>query len=396
MLIKREIFGTFVQSVRFYSNSLKKEALLIQKTTYKTDEWTNINSRFEPFVGTNLHKLYNHPLRKTQEEVSAFFKNWFNEHVNVDLPIYKDLGSIEPNTSAKKMPNVFYVNKDLMLRHHTINQEIQILKSGKSNFLMVVDLYRRCQMDAKHFPAFHRINVIRTMDSSNVAQQPETAKHLIEEQQTALIEMAKHFLGTNVQYRWTDANFATTQPSWVFEIHHQDEWHRISGSGLIRNEMFTQSERLNTAGWEIGIGLDRLAMILYNIFDVRLLWNSSHSFLKQFEPKPISEKLQARLEAKAKAKAEHQNDPITDSFVNIVQRPTIPADKTSIKKSKYVMNISYIVPEDVDLQSFPIDDLCKCIQENTLNAAEKVTFVFFCYINFYSNLFCSIDISFDF
>lgn len=376
MLIKRRIIGAFFQSVRFYSDSVKKETLLIQKTTYKTDEWTNINSRFEPFVGMNLYKKHNHPLRKTQEEVSEFFTKWFKENVDHDLdfPIYKNLSPIETNTSAEKLPDVFYVNKELMLRTHSTNREIQILKSGINNFLMVIDLYRRCQMDSKHFPVFHRINVIRTTDKGDIAQ-AETAKRLKEEQQAGLIEMAKHFLGSNVQYRWTDANLATTQPSWMFEIHHQNEWHRISGGGFIRNDIFEQSGRLNTTGWEIAISLERLTMILYNIFDVRLLWNSSHTFLKQFETKPISETLQAKFQAKANL--EQQNDTSTNSFVNTMQRPTIPADKTfkTKSKSKLEMNISYIVPKDVDLESFPTDDLCKFIQQYSQNAAEKVTFV---------------------
>ncbi|XP_055318112.1 probable phenylalanine--tRNA ligase, mitochondrial [Sitodiplosis mosellana] len=370
MLIKRKIIEKLVNRVRFCSSSVK-ESLIIQKTTYRTDNWTNINQRLEPFIGANLYKKYNHPLRLTQEEVVTFFKKWFNKNVDdsLDLPVYKNIGPIEANESPDKLPNAFYVNRDLILRTHTINQELKCLKMGVDNFVMILDLHRRCQMNWSHFPIFHRLNVIRSENCGNLLQRTETqpaemGKYLKEEQQAALVELIRHLLGTDVKYRWTDANLATTQPSWMFEIWHRDEWHRISGGGLIRNEIFEKSERPNIAGWEVGIGLDRLAMILYNIFDIRLLWNADHRFLNQFQPQQISEKLHAKL-AKSTEK---------DALKNVLQRPLMKEEDNVIKNknTKCEMHISYILPQSVDLESFPMDELCKFILQNTENAAKTV------------------------
>lgn len=373
MLIKRETIGKLAHCVRYYSSSVK-ESLLIQKTTYRTDDWTNINSRLEPFIGVNLYKMNNHPLRITHEEVVTFFKKWFNKNVdeNIELPVYKNVGSVESNDSPEKLSNAFYVNRDLVLRTHTMNQEVKYLKSGIENFVMVVDLHRRCQMDRSHFPIFHRLNVIRSANCESLFRQWKTqpdgiGQHLKEEQQAALIEMTRHLLGTDVKYRWTDANLATTNPSWMFEIWHRDEWHRISGGGIIRDEIFEKSERPNSAGWEISIGLDRLAMVLYNIFDIRLLWNSSRQFLNQFEPQNISPKLQTKL----------ANSTDKNALENALQRPTMQLKDNVVKKksNKCEMHISYTLPQNVDLETFPMDELCQFIRKNTENAA-KTVFIF--------------------
>lgn len=365
MLNRKSITNKFLQCFRSYSVSakLRKDKLLIQQTTYDTDDWTNISARFEPFVGADLFKKWNHPLRLAQEEIVSLLKKQ-----NPDLPVLKNLNPIEPNTSIEKDSNTFYVNRNLILRTHTVNRTVQLLKSH-NDFVMVVDLYRKCQMDAMHFPAFHRVNFVRTFVSN--AQREIT--HLKDEQQTFLIEMARHLIGSDVQYRWTDANSATTKPSWMFEIYHQNEWQRISRGGLIRNEIFEKSERPDSVGWEIAINLDRLAMTLYNIFDIRQLWNASPNFLRQFEPKTILSKkdqttsnpeINAKLQTVAEKSAKRPNIVVAETF-----DPKL--------KKRHEMRISYFLPSDVDLETFPVDELCKFIQKHTDGIAQEVKFITF-------------------
>lgn len=353
MLNRKCIAKSFLRCVRSYSVSAKliKEKLLIQQTTYDTDDWTNITGRFEPFVGADLYKKRNHPLTLAQEEIVSLLTKQ-----NPELPIFKDLNPIEPNTSTEKEPNTFYVNQNLMLRTHTINRTVKLLKAH-NDFVMIVDLYRKCQMDAIHFPAFHRVNIVRTFDCD--AQRDKT--NLKDEQQTTLIELAKHLIGSDIKYRWTDVNSASTEPSWMFEIYHQNEWQRISSGGLIRNKILTKSERPNSVGWEIAINLDRLAMTLYNIFDIRQLWNSSPNFLRRFEPKTIIPR-KTQTTSGVKTTAE-----------NLAARPKIEVIQTfKPKKKQHEMRISYILPNDVDLETFPVDDLCKFIQKHTDGFAQEV------------------------
>lgn len=385
MLIRKTIFQPFVRSARLYSASTDpiKSTLLIQKTSYQTDEWTNITPRFESFVGANLYQKRNHPLKLTLEGVDSFFKKWFVENVdsNIELPLCKNMQPIVPNLSSTKEAKTFYVSRDLMLRTNAIQHEIKYLKSGIDHFMMVVDLYRRCQMDSDHFPAFHRMNIIRTMYAND--SQPESSSQqlntaLEEEQKAALVEFVRHLFGNDVKYRWTERNLASTDPSWIFEIWHFDNWHRISGCGAIRQEIFNKSDRPNRAGWEISIGLDRLAMILYNIFDIRLLWNADKSFLRQFEPKVIAEiptvakisTVQSTQQAKQNVNTERLQ---TESTPDNSQENTIKS--SVLRKSSHEMRISFILPSQVELETFPINELCAFIKSNTNNAAQVVSII---------------------
>lgn len=362
MLFKKYLIRNVVQQIRFCSVSVKsiKKTLILNKTTYPADDWTNITKRLEPFVGATLFKRKNHPLRLTQEEIVTFFQKWYQQNVSSDiqLPIYKDLDPVEPNTSKTKDPKTFYVNRDLMLRTHSTNREIKFLKKGIDNFVMVVDLYRRCEMDTNHFPAFHRVNIIRSLNCEQ-----NNADNLRDEQRAVLVEMLEHLMGHNVKFRWTDVSLYATDPSWMLEVWHLNEWQRIAGGGLIRNEIFEKSNRTNSIGWEIAIALDRLAMILYHIFDIRLLWNANQSFLKQFEPQQFDRSPNKQNKVTATQ---------TTESASKAERPKFQGKQTTALKTTRSLNISFILPNNMDLESFPMDDLCKFIKNNTESAATKV------------------------
>lgn len=361
MLIKGILNKTVRSNCRFFSTSSvsSPKSLLIQQTTYKTDDWTNIQPRFHPFVGVNLYQKKNHPLRLVQEIIGKFFQNWFRENVNpnIELPIYRGTDPIEPNTGNDPDPNAFYINRDLVLRTDVINREMKLLKKGLNEFLFVSDLYRKCQMDAKHFPVFHRVNVVRSTECETLTS--ELSQHLENEQKTVLIQMFNHLFGIDLKFRWVNADWKFTDPSWALEIYHHDEWLRLGGTGMIRNDIFEESERNGVAGWEIGIGLEHLAMALYNIFDIRMLWSSDNASLGEFVSKPkISENAQTKIDK---------------SKIKTAKSTGTKLSLDPAKSQNYDCRISYILPQNIELESFPMDKLCEFLREHIGDAAEKVS-----------------------
>lgn len=379
MLKKNYFIKQLVQGVRFCSVSVKskQDTLLIQRTTYQTDDWTNITRRFTAFIGTNLHRKRNHPLKLTQDEVISFFQKWYTKNIDSsqNVPIYDKFDPVEENSSQTKRPDVFYISQELMLRSHFQNREINLLKSGADNFIATMDLYRRCQMDPTHFPVFHRIHFIRTHNFEEISRPGNrdgtSTQHLKEEQQTLLIEMAQHLIGTDVQYRFTEAKLLTNEPSWMFEIFHQNKWHGISGGGIIRNEIFEKSERPNSTGWDIAVGLDRLAMILYSIFDIRLLWNADPKFLSQFEPKKVKKTVPPVIKSVDEDK---MSSPVEKTMSErLIERPSMQSEHTfAPKKTRTEMRITFALPSGEEIDSFPLDDLCNFIQKNTGGSALEV------------------------
>lgn len=363
MMIKAILNKTVRSNLRFFCTSANSspKSLLIQQTTYETDDWTNIQPRFHPFIGVNLYQKKNHPLRFVQESIGEFFQNWFRENVNpnIKLPIYRGTDPIEPNTKNDPDSNTFYINRGLVLRTDVINREMKLLKNGLNEFLFVADLYRKCEMDAKHFPVFHRVNVVRLTECETLTS--ELSKYLEHEQKTVLMQMFNCLFHIDLKFRWVNANWKLTDPSWVLEIYHHDEWHRLSGTGMIHNEIFQKTERNGVAGWEIGIGLEHLAMALFNIFDIRMLWSSDNTNLGRFVPKPnISENTKTKIN-EGKMKKPKSNATGTN------QSPA------SAKIQNYDFRISYILPQNIDLESFPMDKLCEFLRKHIGDASEKVS-----------------------
>lgn len=367
MLFKQVLNSGINQNRRWFCVAIEKisDSFEIQQTKYKIDDWTDIKPRFRPFVGIHLYQQKYHPLRLVQEQIGEFFNNWFQKNVpnEQNFKIIRGTDPVETNTSSEKVPNAFYINRNFKLRTDLLNRELNYLKCGLNNFVLVADLYRRCEMDGKHFPVFHRVNIVRTMECDKITS--EAKQHFENEQKTVLIEMIQNLFGNDIKYRWINTNWANIDPSWALEIYHHDEWQRLCGTGHIRSDFFAKAERNNVAGWEIGIGLDRLTMALYNIFDIRIFWNNDRKYWAH-----LAEKNKALDKKETKNKDNQQADNRSKVSKLAAENPIqLNVPKQKIKIDKY---ISYILPENIELESFPMDDLCKFIQDGIGGIAEKV------------------------
>mmetsp|Transcript_18041 Transcript_18041/g.17228 ORF Transcript_18041/g.17228 Transcript_18041/m.17228 type:complete len:125 (-) Transcript_18041:239-613(-) len=90
--------------------------------------------------------------------------------------------------------------------------------------------------------------------------------------------------------RWVHDNFPWTDPSLELEIYYNNEWLEILGSGVLTDHFFSKSGKdINQEiGWAFGLGLERWAMKLFEIDDIRLFWSQDSRFLKQFEEGQIT------------------------------------------------------------------------------------------------------------
>jgi phenylalanyl-tRNA synthetase alpha chain len=94
--------------------------------------------------------------------------------------------------------------------------------------------------------------------------------------------MARTLFG-DVEMRWVPAYFPFTEPSFELEIHFQGEWLEVLGCGIIQPGILRNAGRSEKdVGWAFGLGLERLAMVLFDIPDIRLFWSTDERFTKQF------------------------------------------------------------------------------------------------------------------
>lgn len=110
----------------------------------------------------------------------------------------------------------------------------------------------------------------------------EAVKLMEHELKRILGDMVKTLFGPKVEVRWVDSQFPFTQPSFEMEIYHKGKWIEVLGCGIMRDEILQSAGVTNSIGYAFGMGIERLAMVLFDIPDIRLFWSRDSGFLSQF------------------------------------------------------------------------------------------------------------------
>ncbi|XP_053324195.1 phenylalanine--tRNA ligase, mitochondrial isoform X2 [Spea bombifrons] len=113
-----------------------------------------------------------------------------------------------------------------------------------------------------------------------------------------LSKLMAHLFGDEIEIRWVNCYFPFTHPSFEMEIKFQGEWMEVLGCGVMEQALVNSAGAHDKIGWAFGLGLERLAMILYGIPDIRLFWSENELFLKQFHVSDINQKVQFKTFSK--------------------------------------------------------------------------------------------------
>lgn len=313
---------------RRFSSAVKplKKDIIVSGNPYITDDYTNVTDRILSHVGKNLHLQQYHPLNLVyQRIVNYFYQSFLNARRNPIFSVYDNLApvvSVNQNFDSLLIPtdhvsrsksDCYYVNRNYLLRAHMTAHQSELLTAGLNNFLMVGDVYRRDEIDRTHYPVFHQVDAVRlkTRDeifpndnklqifekdgnTESFGGQEKQSCHTLEavklmehELKTTLEGLASHLFG-NVKFRWVDTYFPFTQPSWELEVFYENEWLEVLGCGIMRQPILTNSGVKDRIGWAFGLGLERVAMCLYKITDIRTFWSQDSGFLSQFKTNDIN------------------------------------------------------------------------------------------------------------
>jgi phenylalanyl-tRNA synthetase alpha chain len=153
------------------------------------------------------------------------------------------------------------------------------MSEGNTKFLVTGDVYRKDEIDSCHYPVFHQ------MEGVCIVEEGQDAK---EELLKILDGLVAH-LFPGCEYRINDDYFPFTDPSIEVEVKFQGKWLEILGGGVIQKQILDNCGLEGSTGWAFGLGLERLAMILFKITDIRYFWTNDLRFLKQFESGEIVE-----------------------------------------------------------------------------------------------------------
>lgn len=291
--LKSILFSSRSLARAFCGNALKENlyATVINGVRYKEDDWINVTPKILRYPQRQLHLETNHPLYILQNFIVDFFRKRFNTadgqpqfKVNYDLEqmvtTVQNFDSllIPPDHSIRQRHECFYVNRNQLLRSHLAAHYADCLATGERNFLIVGDVYRRDCIDPLHHSVFHQVDGVRTVGRD---QPGGSVQDLEEELKTVWDELLQQLFGKSMDYRWTEGKSPVTSPSWQLELQYNDQHVKVMRSGIIQNEILAQ----NSIGWNFSVGLERLAIVLFNIPDIRILSTNKHNLIDLIKAK---------------------------------------------------------------------------------------------------------------
>ena len=195
--------------------------------------------------------------------------------------------NIPANHPAKDEQDTFYINKDILLRTQTSPVQVRQMEAKKPPIRMIAPgrVFRADEVDATHSPSFHQIEGM-------VIDKGITFSDL-----KGTLEMFVHKLfGEDTRVKFRPHHFPFTEPSAEMDVScfkcggkgcrfcKGEGWSEILGCGMVHPKVLRMSgiDPDVYSGFAFGVGLERIALLKYEIDDMRLLYENDIRFLSQF------------------------------------------------------------------------------------------------------------------
>ena len=261
-------------------NVLKNQAQELISLKFDNIQKTKENNRFVDVTlpGKNISMGSRHPISITINKITSILSNYGFASVS-GIEIEDEFHNFEalniPETHpARDMHDTFYVSDNKLLRTHTSSVQIRSMLSNKAPLkIMTPGKVYRCDSDPTHSPMFHQIEGLYIDKDVNFC-------HL----KGVLINFIKEFFGKDMEIRFRPSYFPFTEPSAELDIKFKGKWLEVLGCGMVHPNVLS-NVKINTkqySGFAFGLGVERLAMLKYDIVDLRMFYENDISFLSQF------------------------------------------------------------------------------------------------------------------
>ena len=228
--------------------------------------------------GFQSYKGSLHPVSQTIKEISDFFERMgfdieTGPEAEIDYYNFEAL-NVPEDHPAKDMHDTFYLSNSGLLRTHT--SPVQIRKMEKSEpphrIICPGKVYRK-DSDLTHTPMFHQIEGLVVEKDASFAQLKGLLNDFLED-----------FFGEKVELRFRPSYFPFTEPSAEADIRWKKNWLEVLGCGMVHPNVLegVGVDTKEYSGFAFGLGVERMAMIKYDIPDLRAFFENDLRFLKQF------------------------------------------------------------------------------------------------------------------
>ena len=230
-----------------------------------------------PGVSRTLGRL--HPLNSTIDRVLDIFVGLGYQvatgpHVETDYYNFEAL-NIPPDHPARDMQDTFFLNENTLMRTHTSPVQIRYMETHEPPIRIVAPgrVYRRDTVDATHSAVFHQVEILAVDKGLTFTDLKGTIK-----------EFLAQMFGETLPVKFRASYFPFTEPSAEVDVQWKGKWLEVMGCGMVDPNVLKAvgyDPEVYT-GFAAGLGIERFAMVLHQIDDIRRLYNSDVRFLSQF------------------------------------------------------------------------------------------------------------------
>ena len=219
-----------------------------------------------------------HPVSRTIQDICSFFERMgfdieAGPEAEIDYYNFEAL-NVPKDHPAKDMHDTFYLNNSGLLRTHTSPVQIRTMEKSEAPHRIICPgkVYRK-DSDLTHTPMFHQIEGLVVEEDASFSQLKGLLNDFLED-----------FFGEEVELRFRPSYFPFTEPSAEADIRWNNNWLEVLGCGMVHPNVL-EGVGVDTnkyTGFAFGLGVERMAMLKYDIPDLRAFFENDIRFLDQF------------------------------------------------------------------------------------------------------------------
>ena len=205
--------------------------------------------------------------------VGAGYEVVDGEEIETDYYNFEAL-NIPAHHPARGMHDTFYFGDGSLLRTHTSPSQVHTMENQEPPIRVICPgrVYRR-DSDLTHSPMFHQIEGLVVDQGISFSDLKGT-----------IIEFLERFFERELEIRFRPSYFPFTEPSAEVDVMGKDGWLEVLGCGMVHPNVLSKSniDPEKYSGFAFGFGVDRLAMLMFEVRDLRLFFENDLRFLRQF------------------------------------------------------------------------------------------------------------------
>ena len=221
-----------------------------------------------------------HPISLVIKKIENIFLNYgFDIHDGPEIETehynFESL-NIAKNHPARDMHDTFYFDNELLLRTHTSSVQIHAMETSKAPYrVLAPGRVYRCDSDPTHSSMFHQIEGLCVDTDVTFSNLKWILNNFIKE----------FFNSKSIKTRFRPSYLPFTEPSAEMYIMFNGKWLEVLGCGMVHPNVL-KNVNINPkkySGFAFGLGIERFAMLAYQIKDLRIFFENDINFLEQFK-----------------------------------------------------------------------------------------------------------------